>query len=303
MRLRCRPARWLLAATAVAAARGAQSSALRFGGDLMHGLVQLLSGLSGETNSSEPEPLHVIGAGLGRTGTLTLNDALRRLNYTTMHMEQVMKEPLFWVDKFARAAEGDPAPLVRGLASRGFNATLDFPACLLYRELMAAYPHARVVLTVRSSAQVWADSVMPTILEMGRILVEEVPFRWIAPARAARVARHVWSLSDKPMRELTREDLIAMYDKHVAAVLAAVPPERLLVFDVREGWAPLCRFLHVRDCPTGALPRSNDTAQLLLLVRFLHAVTWLWPLAPAAAMLGLVHCCRGGPRRSKEKRL
>ena len=57
----------------------------------------------------------------------------------------------------------------------------------------------------------------------------------------------------------TREEMLDAYNNHVEAVKAELPPGRLLVFDVREGWEPLCTFLG-KDVPEEPFPRSNNRA-------------------------------------------
>jgi hypothetical protein len=61
-----------------------------------------------------------------------------------------------------------------------------------------------------------------------------------------------------------------------------VPPERLLVHDVSEGWEPLCRFLQV-PVPDGPFPRTNDTAEFRRIVTVVTVLCWILLLAPAAA--------------------
>jgi hypothetical protein len=59
---------------------------------------------------------------------------------------------------------------------------------------------------------------------------------------------------------------IGVFNRHVQEVREAIAPERLLVFDVREGWEPLCRFLGV-PVPSEPFPRLNDTASTQALIR------------------------------------
>ena len=48
------------------------------------------------------------------------------------------------------------------------------------------------------------------------------------------------------------------YDKHYEHVRSLVPKDRLLEYYVKDGWEPLCKFLHV-DHPEIEFPRGNDT--------------------------------------------
>jgi hypothetical protein len=59
-------------------------------------------------------------------------------------------------------------------------------------------------------------------------------------------------------RHSERDGLIASFERHTAAVKEAVPADRLLVWDAKEGWEPLCEFLGV-DVPPMPLPHVNDS--------------------------------------------
>ena len=97
----------------------------------------------------------VIGAGYGRTGTTSLKLALEDLGYPCYHMEEVMKNYRRghieqWTELFNERAVPDWADLFEG-----YEATVDFPACVYYRELMQAFPDAVVLLSVRDSEGWW----------------------------------------------------------------------------------------------------------------------------------------------------
>ena len=54
---------------------------------------------------------------------------------------------------------------------------------------------------------------------------------------------------------------IEVFERHNAEVQRRIPEDRLLVFDVKSGWEPLCEFLRV-DVPDEPFPRTNDTADM-----------------------------------------
>ena len=132
------------------------------------------------------QPLKVIGAGFGRTGTSSLVVALRRLGLHSYHMKEGIMETPGHADAWMEharvqwdalqsgepvseaswpglAAETDEEEKILDMIARdGFNATTDIPPCLLYRKMLRRYPEARVVLTVRSSGSAWARSVLGT---------------------------------------------------------------------------------------------------------------------------------------------
>jgi len=213
--------------------------------------------------------LRGIGAGLGRTGTLSLKVALERLGVGPCeHMGNVFDRPArfaLWADAIDRKAAGRPidwAPLFAGYA-----ATTDWPGAFFWRELAADHPEARVILSLRDPAR-WYESVRRTIYRtrsllgpdpVARTLVAAAaPLLPYAPA-ALRVAdRAIWD-GTFGGRFADRAHALAVFAAHNAAVRQAIAPDRLLVFDVRQGWAPLCRFLGV-PLPAEPFPHLNDRA-------------------------------------------
>ena len=195
--------------------------------------------------------LSVIGAGFGRTGTLSLKLALERLGFGPCHhMLEVIANPAQaagW--RAAAAGEGvDWDALLAGYAS-----AVDWPACHFWRELSRRYPSAKVVLTARD-ADAWYNSLSATIGKFadGQGLPPD-PFK-----------REVFAMGQFIVMERTFGGRIrdpahakAVYRHHVEAVLASLPADRLLSFDVADGWAPLCRFLD-RPIPSEPFPRSNS---------------------------------------------
>jgi len=59
---------------------------------------------------------------------------------------------------------------------------------------------------------------------------------------------------------LDHDQLVGAFVAHNEAVKAAIPADQLLVYQVKEGWAPLCRFLNLPE-PAEAFPRTNDRAE------------------------------------------
>ena len=194
--------------------------------------------------------LKVIGAGLGRTGTLTLKAALEQLGFGPCHhMTEVfahMEQADFW----RRAAEGQVVDWQEVYA--GYSATVDWPGCHFWRQLAERYPEAKVLLSVRDP-QRWWDSMSETILkalEAGMAEADE------ARRSAMRFAELI--LVEQTFHgDFSRDNVIAAFERHNAAVRAAIPPERLLVYEVSQGWAPLCAFLGA-PVPDAPYPRTNS---------------------------------------------
>jgi hypothetical protein len=218
-----------------------------------------------------PSPtLRVIGAGFGRTGTLSLREALVRLGFGPCdHMMENFEHPsrfAFWEEALARKRAGEPIdwrPLLGG-----YRAIVDWPGAYFWRELVAAHPESRVILTIRDPAR-WYQSVLSTIYHLRGQSLENpllgalvaLVERLIPPAHRAIhvIDGTIWNGTFHG-RFTDREYALRVFAEHTAEVQAAVPPERLLVFDVRQGWQPLCDFLGV-PVPRGErFPHANDAA-------------------------------------------
>lgn len=196
--------------------------------------------------------LRVIGAGLGRTGTMTLKLALERLGFGPCHhMVEVLANPdqvPFW----NRAAEGEDVDWEEVYGSYG--ATVDWPGCHFYAELAEFYPQAKVILSLRDPER-WYDSMSETILksmeEMELTKRGEIPADH--PMRFGGII-----IPDKTFGyDFSKENVIAAFERHNAEVQRRIPPERLLVFEARQGWAPLCDFLGV-PVPDEPFPNTNS---------------------------------------------
>lgn len=196
----------------------------------------------------------VIGAGFGRTGTASLKRALELLGFDPCHhMTEVIKNPGTAAD-WTAALGGDTAALAKLLTE--YRATVDFPSCLLWREMMDLYPDAKVLLTVRDPKK-WYDSARATILnpDSGGRMTE---FFAKNPAMADFPAFRD-AMSERGFRrEATEAEQVAFFLQHIDTVRATVEPERLLVYEVSQGWEPLCVFLGV-DVPDEPFPRVNES--------------------------------------------
>jgi hypothetical protein len=217
--------------------------------------------------------LHVIGAGFGRSGTTSLTRALEILGYgPCYHMQVAMTRPghaRFWI----RARAGEPVDYRRFF--RRYRATVDWPSCEFYRELMAAYPEARVVLNVRDPDE-WYDSMAETLWAVQKA------WPWWLPSTILRMHDAVIWHSRFGGRFDDRAKAISAYRAHVEEVRRTVPRERLLEWRVAEGWEPLCEFLG-RPVPDGVpFPRLNDRRFFRGVLLALRVSAWLVPAAMAA---------------------
>jgi hypothetical protein len=196
--------------------------------------------------------MNVIGAGVGRTGTYSLKLALNRLGVGPCHhMEEVLHHmpvqvPL-WVE--ALADRPDWATIYSG-----YSSAVDWPTACFFRELFAAFPSAKFVLTERDP-QRWANSFGATIYTLlgGREQAPPEMHAWLDMASGV-IART--GFPPGMDAEALRQGFIA----HNEAVKAAIPASQLLVYEVKQGWEPLCEFLGL-PVPDEPFPRTNDRAE------------------------------------------
>ena len=196
--------------------------------------------------------LSVIGAGWGRTGTLSLKLALERLGFgPCYHMLEVFGRPDD-IPLWERATDGEVVDWDALFA--GYRSAVDWPACAFWRELVAYYPEAKVILTERDAAG-WYRSAMDTILPT----VTGTPPA-DNPVRVAHMRMVVRLVVERELggRIEDRDEVIRRFALHGAAVREALPAERLLVYRCEQGWEPLCRFLGVA-VPNEPFPRTNST--------------------------------------------
>jgi hypothetical protein len=201
--------------------------------------------------------MKVISLGVGRTGTHSLKLALTRLGLGPCHhMEEVLKNAATQVPLWAQAARGNAD--WRALYA-GYECATDWPTAAFAHELAAQYPTAKFILTVRSPES-WADSFSQTIYrfvsERHRVRGELQP--WIDMVNS--VIQKTGFADGLDVAGLRRTFLA-----HNEAVKALFPAERLLVYQVKEGWGPLCKHLGVQ-VPDEPFPRSNDRGEFWDLV-------------------------------------
>jgi hypothetical protein len=196
--------------------------------------------------------LAVIGAGLGRTGTLSLKLALEQLGLgPCYHMKEVFEHLDAHVPLWRRAAGGDAR--VWDTVFDGYRSAVDFPAASFYRQLADYYPEAKVVLTMRDPER-WYQSFIETIHRPLSGLLPDHLSDWGKMVRAT-ILDPVFSgdVSDK-------DHVIECFKRHNDKVVRTVPSERLLVYEVSQGWAPLCKFLGM-GVPETPFPKVNSTQE------------------------------------------
>jgi Sulfotransferase domain len=195
--------------------------------------------------------ISVIGAGVGRTGTNSLKLALNQIGCGPCHhMDEVIHNMAVQVPLWAAAARGKPD---WSAIFTGYNSAVDWPVASFYRETHKQYPTAKFILTVRSPES-WYASFSETIYKLISAPHGAPPHMqdWLAMGTAVLAKSGVKLGMDEV-------GLKAAFNAHNEAVKSAIPTKQLLVYEVKQGWEPLCAFLG-KPVPSEDFPRSNDRA-------------------------------------------
>ncbi|MDY6827826.1 MAG: sulfotransferase [Pseudomonadota bacterium] len=192
--------------------------------------------------------LQVIGAGFGRTGTLSLKMALETLGFgPCYHMVEVIQHPEH-APVWQQATRGNPVDWDALLD--GYRSGVDWPLCAFWSPLAERYADAKVILSERDP-KTWFKSASETIFQ----LLDTAPD---GNSAQGSMARELILERTFDGRHLDEAHAIAVYKAHRQAVIEGLPADRLLRFRAADGWAPLCNFLGV-PVPDSPYPRVNST--------------------------------------------
>ncbi len=198
--------------------------------------------------------LSIVGAGFGRTGTNSLKLALEQLGFGPCHHMFEVRDNPGQLPYWQAAARGETPDWDAVFA--GYGSCVDWPSARYWREIAAHYPDARVVLSVRPEEK-WIESVHSTIYPAMIDRSDRIP---VATRERRDMAYEIIVEQTFGGRLDDAEHAMAVFRAHTDEVRAAIAPGRLLVYDVAEGWEPLCGFLKVA-VPEAPFPRTNSTAE------------------------------------------
>jgi hypothetical protein len=204
--------------------------------------------------------LRVVGAGLGRTGTASLQLALQQLlDGRCYHMGETFGRPDD-IPVWHAACNGQLPDWRAFLAD--YVAAVDWPVCAFWRQLSEEYPDAIVLLSTRSSADAWWKSASDTIFQ---ISTREIPAEHsdVFSAQLAMV-KDLFANTFTP-RWTDETAAKQAYEEHNAAVRATTDPARLVDWQPGDGWEPLCDALSL-PVPSEPFPHVNTTADFRAMI-------------------------------------
>jgi hypothetical protein len=189
-------------------------------------------------------------------------------------MAAIKGEPVNWKELFS-----------------GYQATVDWPGCSFYKQLMVEYPDAKVLLSVRDP-EAWYQSCINTIhkisqtfpMSAARRLLPFLPFSKLSQVPVQLIWEQTFD-----HRFTDKTHALAVLQRHVEEVKKYVSPDRLLVYDVKEGWKPLCHFLGVPVPADKPFPRLNDTKEFQQIIKRVQIISGA---ALGIAALGTVGVAR-----------
>ena len=231
----------------------------------------------GKTVSGEVEYV-VVGAGLPRTGTLSTMTALElllpgRCHHMTRTFSNQAEQEFWHQASQGQLKDQDWREFIK---ARKLSASVDFPMSLYWRDLARLYPEAKVILTVRDPVR-WFTSVRNTIRQVCSFMQESwlgLPFRLLTSLRRRNPMVATFTCSTATYLgpsyprgmfgavDCGQETAVRFFTEWREQVEREIPADRLLVFQVKDGWEPLCQFLGV-PVPQEAFPNVNDTPSML----------------------------------------
>lgn len=255
-----------------------------------------------ETVVRPPRKVKLALVGLGRTGSTSFSAALKELGFAPVHDDEATEVADLY-GAWTRGGMKQTEWLNMELGRRGFDAPM--VSIHSYVKWAATAPDIKVILTVRDKHR-WAESWL-CITPAAWFPVSR-PFKWIPAMSDLAEFNHevMVTVPTNGHPELYQDipTLEAGYDAWVEFVRNTVPKDRLLEFDVKQGWGPLCDFLG-KPVPSVPFPHINDRVVIDVIIKVFQAVTWIWPMIPALLVFLLWGCfrccCRRLPRDDAKK--
>ena len=200
--------------------------------------------------------MKIVCAGYGKTGTKSIAKALRHLGFTVFDWEEQTFDFVdHWVDVFQNGAKPDVKRVYQNA-----DACVDMPGCFLFEEILEAFPDCKVILSVREENS-WIESL---VRQLDSLYALRTKTRTTLSPTARKVDYVLDSFLNAAIGTFNTKSTYVIrkrYRIHNHRVKSIVPADKLLVYNVKEGWKPLCDFLEC-EVPTVAFPRENVKSEI-----------------------------------------
>nr|XP_039263583.1 uncharacterized protein LOC120339504 isoform X1 [Styela clava] len=215
--------------------------------------------------------MKIICAGLQKTGTKSIAEALRILGYDVHDaFEQLLYDRELWDKIVANTVTTEDYQRIL----RDVDAVIDWPAVAVWEQIMEAFPDAKVILTIRSNEDEWYGSMKNQCKVTNNYvptneIVQQLLFHVIAGPLASRIYKLETEFMSACLgiprmygSVMTETFLRSRYRQHNLYVNSICPEKKLLIYNVKEGWEPLCRFLN-KEIPEQTFPKVNVKGEIM----------------------------------------
>ncbi|KAJ5785266.1 uncharacterized protein N7503_010478 [Penicillium pulvis] len=247
-------------------------------------------------------PLRVIGAGLPRTATSSLQAAFEELGFNPcLHMAQIIPHPSRMQLLLDTAREEDTQRRQKSIHQLvdGYSAVCDMPSIFFLEDLMDMYPDAKVVLGCRPYSETWAKSCYESLGFFFTRKFYLIGFLWTSDRLWYRLNMYIveWCRKKFGQDDIFQPDMYELYNESVRKA-AKERGREILEFKAEDGWKPLCEFLG-KDVPASEFPRVNEKKTFALIKAImvtkglltwaaLGGAAWLgWSYFPASVSMGI----------------
>ena len=201
--------------------------------------------------------MKIICAGIGKTGTTSITKALRHLGFTVFDWEeQTLYFIDHWVDVFQNGAQPDVKRLYQNV-----DVLVDSPGNFFWEEVLEAFPDSKVILSEREEDS-WVKSLVNQLRLITAVRYREF-YRMLSPT-TRKIYFVFYSYLNAALGTTNPRSTPVFrkrYREHNHRVKSLVPPEKLLLYNVKQGWKPLCDFLGC-EVPTVAFPHENIKGEI-----------------------------------------
>jgi len=219
--------------------------------------------------------MKVICAGWGRTGTRSLKYALEYLtSRPSYHMQNILlnkNDATLWHDLIFNNYNNNRFNWET--IFKGYGACLDFPSCNYYKELMEFYPDAKVILTIRDDEN-WIKSWNV----LNNQVLNSFTFKFLAkiPYTSFKLQKDIHNKmilgeGGAFKGDVTDKAIKQRFNEWNQSVIDYVPKDRLLIYEVKDGWKPICNFLD-KPIPDIPFPYKNKTKNMGHMSRFINMI-------------------------------